>query len=88
MENEPTKRDESISEQELGSEKTDVSINDVFALLSGTATLETRKRVARAMYDPHHPLSYLARQSSSDGEYQADWPPKDAPDAIRDLLSD
>lgn len=88
MEHEPSNPEDSRHEHQPTSEPIDVTIEDVFALLSGTASLETRKRIAKAMYDPEHPLSYLARQSTQDEAFEMGWPPNDVPDAIRDLLSD
>lgn len=66
----------------------EVTFKDVVELLSGEATLETRRRIANAIYDPNHPLSYLARQSTQGEPFVKKWPPDDMPQAIRDLLNE
>lgn len=69
-------------------DKYGVTINDVFALVSGTISEDKRRQVAKAIYDPEHPLSYLARQSTKNEPYIEDWPPSESPADVEKLLQD
>ena len=69
-------------------EKTDATYEDLISLFTGEATIETRRRLAKALFDPEHPLSYLARRSSSDEAFKDKWPPEDIPDSIRKLIDE
>ena len=68
------------------SEKATATYEDLMLLFSGEATIETRRRLAKALFDPEHPLSYLARRSTDDQPFESKWPPDDIPDSIRELL--
>lgn len=67
-------------------DKYGVSFKDVVSLIAGDISDEKRQQLAKAIYDPDHPLSYLARQASHGEPFISEWPPAVIPPAIKKLL--